>query len=193
MTWQEPVFDRTDEDVTKSLEYESIGWHYLTTGQKQEWLNRLKGALNSDDLNRIEENCRYIAVSLRIEGLVFKNWNLTHIFDFVNQQRVKGNLLKLKDMFIFTKDPGNFPTPYNSYVKINEIEKFLFDLYRSYLASIDIWGFITSDDKVFRVSDGGRFLVHGELEEIGFLVSNGDQLETREHDIFVSKEKIPII
>lgn len=193
MTWQEPVFDRTSEDVAKVLEYEGVGWHYLTLEQKQEWINRLKGALNCEDLNRIENNCRHLALSLKIEGLAFKNWRLIDIFEFVNQQRIQGNLLKLKNMFIFPEDPGTFPTPYNSYQKINEIEKFLFILYRSYLASIDIWGFITSDDDTFRVSDGGRFLVNGELEEIGFLVSNGDQLETSDHNIFVSKEKIPIV
>lgn len=64
--WVSPVFNRTSSDVTylKDIvnKIKAGGYHSLATEEKTYWVNALvKGALNSEDLNRIEDNIKYIS------------------------------------------------------------------------------------------------------------------------------------
>ena len=73
MSWIEPIFDRTSDDVLKVQTYDTIGFQYLSNEQKSEWMNGLKGALNFKDLNRIENNMEFLANLYEIENMNFKN------------------------------------------------------------------------------------------------------------------------
>ena len=52
--WRTPVFDRTMDDV-KSVDRTSATYQ--------------KGALNADDLNRIEDNYKYLMAKLRSDAI----------------------------------------------------------------------------------------------------------------------------
>ena len=54
--WQEPIFDRTNADT-------------LTARAGQSNINNHKGALNADDLNRIEDNYKYLMAKLRCDAI----------------------------------------------------------------------------------------------------------------------------
>lgn len=64
--WRTPIFDRTEEDV-KSVDRTSAVYQ--------------KGALNADDLNRIEGNFRYLEEHLKADGISiprnFRNYTET--------------------------------------------------------------------------------------------------------------------
>lgn len=64
--WRTPVFDRTMDDV-KSVDRTSAAYQ--------------KGALNADDLNRIEDNYKYLMAKLRSDAIfiphIFRNYEET--------------------------------------------------------------------------------------------------------------------
>ena len=89
MSWIEPVFDRTSDDVLKVQTYDTIGFQYLSNEQKSEWMGGLKGALNFKDLNRIENNMEFLANLYEIENMNFKtNWSYIDIPSRLDFQRI---------------------------------------------------------------------------------------------------------
>lgn len=66
--WREPIFDRTNADT-------------LTARAGQSNIDNHKGALNADDLNRIEGNFRYLEEHLKADGIFiprnFRNYTET--------------------------------------------------------------------------------------------------------------------
>ena len=93
MSWIEPIFDRTSDDVLKVQTYDTIGFKYLSDEQKSEWMNGLKGALNFKDLNRIENNMEFLTNLYEIENMNFKtNWSYIDIPSRLDFQRIVDNL-----------------------------------------------------------------------------------------------------
>ena len=134
MPWIEPIFDRTSDDVLKVQTYDTIGFKYLSNEQKIEWMNGLKGALNFKDLNRIENNMEFFANLYEIENMNFKtNWSYADIPSRLDFQRIVDNLKVLVNRGKVLKTTPKIPDlPLNSYQKINDLEKILYDLYWVY-------------------------------------------------------------
>ena len=134
MSWIEPVFDRTSNDVLKVQTYDTIGFKYLSNEQKIEWMNGLKGALNFKDLNRIENNMEFLANLYEIENINFKtNWSYIDISSRLDFQRIVDNLKVLVNRGKALKTTPEIPElPLNFYQKINDLEKILYDLYWVY-------------------------------------------------------------
>ena len=134
MAWETPIFDRTEEDVLKVITYDNIGYKYLTQEQKAEWDNGLKGALNYVDLNRIEGNIQHLFNIYGIVGITIKtNWNYTDIVTVNNFQRILNNIDRLRNTFkVYETTPNTPNIPINTYQKVNEIEKILYDMYFIY-------------------------------------------------------------
>lgn len=132
--WVRPVFDRTSQDVLKVQTYENIGFKYLTNEQKEEWLNGLKGALNKNDLNRIENNTEFLAEIYGISGMTFKtNWGYTDILSRPDYERILGNIRTLTTVFETLESTPSIPElPLNTYRKINDLERILYDIYWVY-------------------------------------------------------------
>lgn len=134
MSWIEPIFDRIKGDVLKVQTYDTIGFKYLSDEQKSEWMNGLKGALNFKDLNRIENNMEFLANLYEIENMNFKtNWSYIDIPSRLDFQRIVDNLKVLVNRGKALKTTPKIPDlPLNSYQKINDLEKILYDLYWVY-------------------------------------------------------------
>lgn len=132
--WVRPVFDRTSQDVLKVQIYENIGFKYLTNEQKEEWLNGLKGALNKNDLNRIENNTEFLAGIYGISSMTFKtNWGYTDILSGSDYERILGNIRTLTTVFETLESTPSIPElPLNTYRKINDLERILYDIYWVY-------------------------------------------------------------
>ena len=127
MSWIKPIFNRNSNDVLKVQTYDTIGFQYLSDEQKQEWMGGLKGALNFNDLNRIENNMEFLANLYEIENMNFKtNWSCIDIPSRLDFQRIVVNLKVLETT------PKIPDLPLNSYQKINDLEKILYDLYWVY-------------------------------------------------------------
>lgn len=142
MTYREPIFDRTQSDVIKLKDFLSRGYKNLTADEKNEWLNtNFKGALNSSDLNRIEQNMNVLSGFLGLT-ITTKTWQETDIPTNSNFTRIRNNLMSIRNQAISqeliydsTPEIPEIPElPWNSYQKINDIEKIIHDIYSLYTA-----------------------------------------------------------
>lgn len=128
------VFDRTQNDVDLALTLKSRiisdGFNSLSDDEQLEWLAGLKGCLNYTDLNRIENNCSIISNLLNLGLTTFNGWNVSKELDTSNLNRIKSNVSIIRSSPFVYKDTPTVPElPYNTYQKINDIEKILFDVY----------------------------------------------------------------
>lgn len=134
------IFDRNILDVTRAKELRKkaveIGYSSFTEEEKAEWDNGLKGALNYTDLNRIEGNCGELSELLGMEITTKTGWTLQDIPTVQEFNRIRGNIELLKTS---AYTPYNVPdtpeAPLNTYQKINDIEKILYDIYTTYISS----------------------------------------------------------
>ena len=134
MAWQTPIFNRTEQDVLKVVTYDNIGYKYLTDEQKAEWDSGLKGALNYTDINRIEGNIAYLFDIFGISDITVKtDWVHTDIVTLSDFQRILNNIDRLRSLFkVFETTPEIPSAPINTYQKVNDIEKILYDMYYIY-------------------------------------------------------------
>lgn len=153
MIWINSITDRTDEDVELVKEYDLIGFTNLTEQQKSQWINGMIGALNTSDLNRIENNIAYLAGFAKITTNNKTNWAMNEIFNLENANRILTNIQLLCGRFSFSQPP-NIPTiPLNEFSKINQIEKLLNQMYMASQIFVLRPNFITSDGKEILMSD----------------------------------------
>lgn len=213
-----PIYNRSQNDIEKLKSYREIGYQNLTSEQQLEWLSGMIGALNTKDLNRIENNIQTIADLLDIKGLSFKtNWNYTDFVEVSDERRIIDNLNKVKERYIFETEREDIQLPLNHYEKINSIEKLIFDMYNAFIEQNQKGSFITSENKnfiplgstgllvfssygtaTFITSRGENFIPLGSTKlvvsvgspTIGFETNNGEIFETHEGETFVSNEKI---
>ncbi len=127
MAWQEPIFDRTKADVDFAL------------AKLEEWkrednptIYKLKGCLNMDDLNRIENNVKYLSEQLNNYAydneIDHKNWVLTDTVTKENVDRLLNNASNLVSAYYqITGSPG-VPSNIVTFLEVNNLEKILFDM-----------------------------------------------------------------
>lgn len=160
MAWITPITDRTQADVNLVLEYGSIGYNNLTPEQKAVWNAGMKGALNASDLNRIENNIKFLASSLELYNLNIKtDWQMSDVPRNNDFNRILSNLNAVKDKArerFSINLPGTPSLPLNGFEKINDIENILYIIYGRF----SFISFITSDEKEFVVYDSEKFFVH---------------------------------
>lgn len=124
------VFDRTLEDVTYAFNNQT---------------SVSKGALNYEDLNRIEGNIDILVLALSTIGYYLRldvktNWEETDIPTYVEMNRIRNNIRKLIIKFV---EIGIFPQVedlyYLDYTEVNNWERILCQLfmgYKNYLETI---------------------------------------------------------
>ena len=123
--WIEPVFDRTEEDVSLAKAYNKS-----PSGSS---VTEYKGALNAADLNRIEGNCEYLSELLHSCGYtshvtVKTDWSMTDFPTLTEFTRVRDNITELLNAYAQAQDmPEMRADDRTDYVEINNME---FDLYR---------------------------------------------------------------
>ena len=137
MAYTEPIFDRSQSDIVKLQDFLSRGYKNLTADEKTEWLNtNFKGALNISDLNRIEQNMIVLSGILGLT-ITVKTWQETDIPTNTDFTRIRNNLALIREQaelvgLIYDLTPEVPNLPFNSYQKINDIEKIVFDIYTLY-------------------------------------------------------------
>ena len=112
--WKSPVYNRTLFDVqTKSN----------------------KGYINTEDLNRIENNMQVMAnvLECKIKAKTWQDGEFIYISDF---ERIKSNLQTLTAAFPLTAKSPQIPVvPFVVYSQWNDIEKIIFDLHSLFYAN----------------------------------------------------------
>lgn len=164
--WQEPIFNRTlsDVDALKSLarRIASTGWDNISQEDKIKWLlgnpvhllasdstfktsdglylvvgdGKILGALNATDLNRIQNNVRYIKEFLETISIFVTiddsnpRWETGDYILLSNIDKIISNInLLINSNVVFSNIQNIIPSNPVNFTKINEIEKALFDMY----------------------------------------------------------------
>lgn len=109
--WQQPIYDRSQSDIDNHTS---------------------KGCYLADDLNRIEQNCSYLAGIFGV-SISTRTWIRTD-FPTPNEfARILTNLDTLRAAyFVYQTTPQTPLNPINEYLKANDLEKILNDLYALY-------------------------------------------------------------
>lgn len=124
------IYDRTqaDVDLVKDLN-KKMQNNTATESEKQKWHSNLKGALNTSDLFRIENDIQIISDLLGI-SLVSKRDNLPELPTHDYYVQLINNVTSIRNSkYIYTTTPPVPECPINSYKQINDIEKILYDVY----------------------------------------------------------------
>lgn len=134
------IFDRNILDVARAKELRKkaveTGYSSFTEEEKAEWDNGLKGALNYTDLNRIEGNCKVLSELIGMEITTKTGWTLQDIPTVQEFNRIRDNIEILKTCAYTPYNVLDTPeAPLNTYQKINDIEKILYDIYTTYISS----------------------------------------------------------
>lgn len=111
MAWIDPVFDRAQSDIDDQTP---------------------KGHYNADDLNRIEQDCEYLAGIFGV-SVQTRTWSRTDFPTSDEFARILENLNALRAAyFVYQTTPTTPQNPVNEYHKANDIERILRDLYTLY-------------------------------------------------------------
>lgn len=128
--WQEPVTDRSQEDVEYARRLLALKWEELDERQKEEYLAGLKGCLNREDLERLENDIRILLDVLEIgpEGSVAA---VPDIPDGEYFRRMMENIASIRRTALCIHDdtPQVPELPYSTWQKLNDIERILRDVY----------------------------------------------------------------
>lgn len=105
------IYDRTQDDI----------------------LNRTsKAFLTAADCNRIEDNCRILAQELGV-AIQSKDWSIGDRVLQSDLQRIVDNLEELAAAYYIRQDAPALPGhPINTFAKINDLERFAWELYDLY-------------------------------------------------------------
>lgn len=127
LLWQQAVTDRTQNDVRRVLELLEKGWKSFSDEEKEEWSAGLKGALNTSDLERIQNNIQLLSDVLEID------LNVSAVPEPFNEsffEEILQNTESIRNAYcIHTTTPVTPHAPLNAFQKWNDIEKILEDVY----------------------------------------------------------------
>jgi hypothetical protein len=111
MAWIDPVYDRSQTDIDNKTS---------------------KGYYNATDLNRIEQDCAYLAGIFGVT-ISTRAWARTDFPTPGEFDRILANLNTLRDAFFtYQNTPSTPHNPVNEFHKANDIEQILHDLYTLY-------------------------------------------------------------
>ncbi len=127
MTWIEPVFDRTQADVEYAMR-QMAEWR--ATGKTNTF--DLKGCLNVNDINRIENNIAYLATNLSslyyFSVPVTKTWERTQIPTSDDVDRILNNVRELNEAFYQSPESPPVPDGLFTISQVNDLEENLYQL-----------------------------------------------------------------
>lgn len=127
--WEDAVTDRSQADIDKVKQYIEIGYSNLSSAQKSEWLNGMKGAFNASDIERIENNVELLKQVLRLNITTYYNNTPTYPTEayFAN---LVSNVETIRNAYcIHASTPTTPEMPINGFKQINDIEHILYDVY----------------------------------------------------------------
>ena len=124
----ECIFDRTQADVDRvKYLHDVIHAHTNTQAEWTEYKSNLKGALNYSDLERIEKNLNTLSDLIGLHLYSMERDPIPRIPYFTNLWK---NVKIIRESpYHFYNTPEVPDMPLNTYQKINDIERILWDAY----------------------------------------------------------------
>lgn len=126
--YQESVTDRTQADVDRVNELlAKVKLSNMTDSEQAEFLQGLKGAINTSDLLRIKNNIELLAEVLELD------LTISAVPEIPTQeyfQEICTNVQAIRDChFCYVSTPNAPAPPLNTYKKWNDIEQIIADAY----------------------------------------------------------------
>jgi len=128
VTWIEPIFDRTQADAKRLIELNVKGWHNMTADEKAEWLTISKGALNTSDFQRVENDIHFLSDYLNL-GLTTHEDDIPWCKTQTYISDLKDNLTAIRSTPYVKHDTPLVPTEPMSGFNWNDVERILYDVY----------------------------------------------------------------
>lgn len=120
--WMSSIHDRTQTDVDFAIKQ-------MQTGNA---LSELKGCFNVGDINRIENNSRYLADRLNVlqysNTIQTNSWNMDDVPDVSAIARLINNVAALIKAYYKPSGAPSLPDTLVTYEQVNSIEKNLYML-----------------------------------------------------------------
>lgn len=118
--WISPVRNRTQADVEYAISQ-------IKSGNNS---SEFKGCFNVTDINRIENNTRYIADRLNVlkytNTIETKSWDMYGLPNITEVTRLINNVLKIINAYYAPADAPGLPTTLLTYEQVNDLEKILY-------------------------------------------------------------------
>lgn len=118
--WISPVQNRTQNDVDYAISQ-------IKSGNN---LSELKGCFNVTDINRIENNIRYIADRLNVlkytNTIETKSWDMYGLPNITEITRLINNVSKIITAYYRPADAPQLPNTLLTYEQVNALEKMLY-------------------------------------------------------------------
>jgi hypothetical protein len=118
--WISPVQNRTQEDVDYAISQ-------IKSGNNS---SEFKGCFNVTDINRIENNTRYIADRLNVlkytNTIETKSWDMYGLPNITEVTRLINNVSKIISAYYKPADAPNLPSTLLTYEQANALEKMLY-------------------------------------------------------------------
>ena len=122
MTWQSPIYDRTEEDVETAIDQISK-WALEENPSTQD----LKGCINASDLNRIDENIQFLFETLNTYGYPSyvnpRAWNRRDLFTQIDLQRICSDIKSLIQSYYQTVQAPTSPENISTIQEVNDAER----------------------------------------------------------------------
>lgn len=118
--WISPVYDRKQSDVDYAISQ-------IKSGNNQ---SEFKGCFNVTDINRIENNSRYIADRLNVlkysNTITTKSWDMYGIPNYTEITRLINNVTSLIKAYYQPTGAPSLPSTLLTYEQVNALEKNLY-------------------------------------------------------------------
>lgn len=125
--WMEPVTDRTQSDIDKAISLHKKSWNDMSEAEKEEYLQGLKGCLNTSDLQRIKNN---IALLNEVLELNLQISDVPTIPTAEYFSEILANVEAIRVAYMIHANTPMTPTaPLNNFKKWNAVEKILEDVH----------------------------------------------------------------
>lgn len=118
--WISPIYDRKQSDIDYALSQ-------IRSGNSS---SEYKGCFNVTDINRIENDCRYIADRLNVlkytNTITTKSWDMYDVPNVTEIARLINNVSALINAYYRPADSPDLPTTLLTYEQVNALEKNLY-------------------------------------------------------------------
>lgn len=152
--WQEPITDRTQNDVERAKELLGITWPEMDAEQQAEFSKGLKGCMNRSDFARIENNIQILLDVLEIDATSY----VEAVPEFLTEsyfENMKENVTAIRKGYCVHEDTPQVPElPYNTWEKYNAVEKILADVYEVISAQFHYY----TGNEIYAGDDTGALL-----------------------------------
>jgi hypothetical protein len=122
MAWSRPVYDRTQADIDEAIR---IVREWKANGEAD--ISDLKGCFNATDMNRIENNIKYLSDTLTdlyyFSSVTTKTWGKDGLPTVTDVKRLTDNVQKIISSYHQSSSAPALPNTLSTFEEVNDLEE----------------------------------------------------------------------